>query len=206
MAAAVSHPSSPVRKLVAIDHRAYATYAASVDDPQAFCIPPITTPRLLLRGARRADFDAFAADNADPLTRAHVAPLDRRMAWRMFTAAMGAWFIDGAGWWMLEQRVTGELVGMVGAFFREGLEGEARGDLELGWLIIRRHWGCGYATEAARAALAFGFDTLGVDRAIAHIDAANGASIRVSEHIGMVFEGEVDFYAERLGRYAIARS
>jgi RimJ/RimL family protein N-acetyltransferase len=171
-----------------------------------FHIPRLTTGRLLLREARRSDFDTFAADNADPLARTHLPALDRRMAWRVFCSGMGAWVIDGAGWWMVELRATGEAVGMVGAFYREGPPGEARGDIELGWTMFRKYWSRGFATEAATAALAFSFDTLGVTRAIAHIDATNVASLRVGEHLGMRFEQEVTFYGERTGRYAIEAS
>ena len=169
-------------------------------------IPRITTKRLLLREGRRSDFDAVAEDHADPVARAHQGVVDRRAAWRLFKASAGSWVIDGAGWWVVELLATREPVGMVGAFHREGAAGQVdKGELELGWTVFRRHWGRGFATEAAAAALDFGLHVLGAERAIAHIDADNAASIRVSEHLGMRYEAEVDFYGVRLGRYAIDR-
>lgn len=174
-----------------------------MDASPAIHIPRLTTERLLLRESRRSDFEVFAEDYADPVSRAHIGVLDRRMAWRLFGSGMGQWVLDGAGWWMLELRATKEPVGMVGAFFRESPPGAPRGDLELGWSVFRRHWGQGFATEGATAALAFGFDKLAVKRALAHIDASNIASIRVSAHLGMHYETDVDFYGEVTGRYAI---
>jgi len=94
---------------------------------------------------------------------------------------------------------------MVGAFYRETLGDEVLGDLELGWITFRDHWGQGYASEAAAAAVRFGFERLNADRAIAYIDAANVASVRVAERIGMTYEGDVDFYGERTGRFGLAR-
>jgi RimJ/RimL family protein N-acetyltransferase len=167
-------------------------------------VPRITTARLLLREARRDDFEAFAEDNGDPIARAHVGGvLDRRMAWRVFNSGMGSWIVDGAGWWMVELTAASQPVGMVGAFFREPKADGSKGDLELGWTMFRRHWGQGFATEAAQAALRFGLDELGVKRAIAHIDAGNIASIRVSQHLGMRHETDLDFYGEPTRRYAV---
>lgn len=164
-------------------------------------VPRITTARLVLRGYRVSDFDAFAENLADPVATEHLGGADRRNAWRILAAGMGAWMLTGAGWWGVTLRDTGELVGTVGAFFREA----PFTDLELGWTVFRRHWRRGYASEAAQAALDHAFGRHAVPRAIAHIDPENVASIRVSEHIGMTYEGDVDFYGERTGRYAVAR-
>lgn len=168
----------------------------------ASIVPRITTARLVLRGYRVDDFEAFAANLADPVVTEHLeGVVDRRNAWRILAAGTGAWVLNGAGWWGVALRETGELVGTVGAFFREA----PWTDLELGWTIFRRHWRRGYASEAAQAALDYGFERHAVPRAIAHIDPRNTASIRVSERIGMAYEGEVDFYGERTGRYVVAR-
>ncbi|MDO9019549.1 MAG: GNAT family N-acetyltransferase [Deltaproteobacteria bacterium] len=175
---------------------------STVDGEPTSTIPRITTARLVLRGLRAGDLDAFAENLADPIATEHLGGVvDRRAAWRVLAAGTGFWMLTGAGWWGIALRETGELVGTVGAFFRE----TPGADLELGWSVFRRHWRRGYASEAAQAALAFGFERHAVPRAIAHIDGRNAASIRVSARIGMTYEGEVDFYGERTGRYVIAR-
>lgn len=168
----------------------------------------LTTSRLLLRELRRSDFDAYADHMADPSATAHLAGvLDRRRAWSAFAALTGAWMLTGAGWWAVELRATGEFIGTVGGFFRETALalGPAAADLELGWNLRKPFWRKGYATEAARAALAFGFARHPVRRAIAHIDEKNVASTGVARAIGMTFEGEVDFYGDQLSRYVVDR-
>lgn len=178
------------------------------DAGPTFSIERLTTPRLLLRELQRSDFDAYAAHMADPTATAYMAGvIDRRRAWTLFGALSGGWVVTGAGWWAVELRATGELIGTVGAFFREtsiALGPDA--DLELGWNLFKPHWRKGYGTEAARAALAHGFARHPVRRAIAHIDTDNIGSIGVAKAIGMSSEGEVDFYGETLARYAIART
>jgi RimJ/RimL family protein N-acetyltransferase len=147
------------------------------------------------------DFEVFAADMADPVTRAHLSgPLDRRMAWRIFSAATGSWMLNGAGWWAVELRATGEFLGTVGVFFRD-----TDTELEIGWSMVRRFWGQGFASEAAGAALHFAFETRQAPRVVAHIDAPNLASIRVSQRLGMRHEADVDFYGTVVGRYVIER-
>ena len=162
-------------------------------------IPRIATPRLLLRELRARDFDAFAENLADPEATKFLSSVsDRRGAWRIFSSCAGSWVLHGKGWWAVELRETGDVVGTVGAFIREGAP-----DLELGWSLYRRFWGHGYATEAARAALELSFDGYHASRVVAHISSGNTASVQVSQRIGMKYEAEVDFYGEPIGRYAL---
>jgi len=173
----------------------------TIDAAPVVSVPRIRTKRLLLRELRTSDFDAFAANLADPLATQYLSGVvDRRMAWRIFAASMGMWMLHGAGWWGVELEETGELVGTVGAFFRENPS-----DLELGWTIYRRFWGHGYASEAAAAARDFAFEHHEVRRVIAHVDASNVASVRVSQHLGMTYEGDVELYCTVTGRYALER-
>jgi RimJ/RimL family protein N-acetyltransferase len=106
--------------------------------------------------------------------------------------------LRGAGWWAAELRETGEVVGTVGAFFRE-----ASPELEIGWSIYRRFWRRGFATEAAAAALAFAVERHSAEWVIAHISAENLASVRVAEHLGMRYERDVDFFGMTIGRFVI---
>lgn len=172
------------------------------EEPARFSIPRIRTRRLLLREFRKSDFDDYAANLADPVATEHLSGVvDRRTAWRMFGAGAGFWVLNGGGWWGVELRETGRLVGTVGAFFRE----HAPDELEIGWTVYRQFWRQGFATEAAAAALAYGFEAHDVKRAIALISPKNLASIGVSRAIGMQFDSEVDFYGERIGCYAKSR-
>jgi RimJ/RimL family protein N-acetyltransferase len=168
-------------------------------------VPRITTRRLLLRELRRSDFDAYAACLAE--TPEPHDPINRREAWRRLSASSGAWLLDGTGWWGIELVATSELVGTVGAFYREAHpERETTDrDLELGWTIFADFRRRGFATEAATAALAFSFESRRETRVIAHIDADNEASIRVSKSLGMHYERNVSFYGLDLGLYVASR-
>jgi len=175
---------------------------AGPGDAFVVTVPRIATERLLLREFRTGDFDGFAANMADPEATKFLlsSTTDRRMAWRIFSSAAGGWVLSGAGWWAVEARESGEMVGTVGAFMRESFP-----DIEIGWTLYRRFWGKGYATEAARAAVAFSFDVHRARRVIAHIAPKNAPSIAVSERLGMTFETDVDLFGEPAGRYVMER-
>lgn len=171
-------------------------------------VPRIITARLGLREIRTTDFDAHAAFMADPIAMRFMSGIvDRRMAWRALSSMTGTWLLMGAGWWAVDLLATGELVGMVGAFFREtSLPVTRDSDLEVGWSIFPTFWRNGYASEAAGAALAYGFARHDVRRAVAHVDPANVASIGVARAIGMTYDTDVDFYGDRsISRYVVAR-
>jgi RimJ/RimL family protein N-acetyltransferase len=170
-------------------------------------IPRLTTERLLLREPRKTDFEAYATGMADPsMTKFLSMATDRRTSWRVFTSLPGMWLIMDAGWWLVERKEDCQLVGAVGAFFRESAIGrEDEADLELGWTVFAPFQRNGYATEAAQAALDWGFARHPVGRAVAYLDTANVASARVAESIGMTYECDTEFYGERVRRYSIAR-
>ena len=67
-------------------------------------------------------------------------------------------------------------------------------------------WGRGYATEAARAAMDWGFATIGFDRLISLIDPANAASIAVAERLGETLDGETELWGNRVLMYGIDRA
>jgi len=162
-------------------------------------VPRLRTARLLLREPRLDDFEAFAANAADPESRFHIGgPLDRREAWRRFMSLAGTWLVQGKGWWWIERPGHGA-VGTVGVFRRE-----TGPELEIGWAVDRPHWRQGYASEAARAALDYAMTNLG-DRVIAYVSLQNAPSNAVAARIGMRREAEVDFYDAPHWRYAFGR-
>jgi RimJ/RimL family protein N-acetyltransferase len=141
----------------------------------------------------------------DPVAMGVLNPLpDRRASWQKLAALNGMWTLTGAGWWGVEH--DGQLIGTVGAFFRETMiERGADADLELGWTIFPDHRRRGLAVEASRAALAYGFSRHAVKRAIAHVAPTNVASVGVCKSLGMSLEGEVDFYGTPSVRYFVSR-
>jgi RimJ/RimL family protein N-acetyltransferase len=163
-------------------------------------IPRLSTPRLRLREYRMQDFDPFAAHLADPEVTV-LGSCDRHTAWRIFGCQVGLWLLQGAGWWAVELRETGQLVGTVGAFFREGIPG-----IELGWNTYRAFWGRGFASEAAGEALRFALEVRGERQARVLIAPGNAASIRVAQHLGLRYDAETELYGKPVGRYTVERA
>jgi RimJ/RimL family protein N-acetyltransferase len=181
---------------------AYTTILAVTGRPADFSIlvPRLATERLLLREPRQTDFERFAANSADPLARVHIGgPMDRREAWRRFSAMAGNWVLQGMGWWAVEEPQAGA-VGYVGVFRRE-----TGPELEIGWSVDRPYWGKGYAPEAARAALQFALATQDDHRVIAYIGTKNPQSVVVATKIGMRCEGETEFYGDKHLLYSATR-
>lgn len=163
-------------------------------------LPYLHTERLLLREYRREDFDAFAAHLADPVSAAHLGLVDRHTAWRIFCSQAGLWLIHGAGWWAVEEKQTGRLVGTVGAFFRE--ESTV---MELGWNTYRALWGQGFANEAAAAAMKHALEIRREPKVRALIASANESSLRVAGRLGLAYEAETEIHGKAVGVYTRER-
>lgn len=161
--------------------------------------PTLETERLVLRPFRLADAGRvreLAGDRAIYETTLNVPhPYEEGMAER-WIASHAHEFFQGRGMtWAVTQK-DGELVGAI------GLAAEPRhGRAELGYWIGVPYWNRGYCTEAARAVLACGFETLGCHRILAHHLEENPASGRVMEKAGMVKEGVLRDHVRKDGRY-----
>lgn len=144
----------------------------------------LRTERLVLRPWTEDDLDALAGIFADP--RVWRFPLQRGYS-RDETAAflrrrLDEWKTRGWGHWALEYDAT--LIGYTG-FGVPAFLPEVMPVPEIGWRLDPAYWGRGLATEAARAALAYGFDTIGFDQVVSIYEPDNVASGRVMERIGM---------------------
>ncbi|GAA2426661.1 GNAT family N-acetyltransferase [Streptomyces macrosporus] len=155
-------------------------------------MPELRTERLLLRAWRESDVEPWAALNADPEVREHFPDLLTRERSR---EAMTRYQADldrrGWGWWAVEARATGEFVGVAGLGPVD--EGTPVDGVQTGWRLARSAWGHGYATEAARAAVAFGFDTLHLPEIVAVTTAGNLRSRAVMRRLGMTHDPAHDF-------------
>ncbi|MDZ4740135.1 MAG: GNAT family N-acetyltransferase [Alphaproteobacteria bacterium] len=148
-------------------------------------IPTLTAARFTLRAFREDDVPALTALHSDPEVMRFLRPNGEpepnpRLAWEYMAMQMGHWLLKGYGKWAMADRTTDELVGRVG-YFDSPYEWPG---LELGWTISRSLWGQGYASEAARLALNWGFETLATNEIISAIHPGNVASMRVAERIG----------------------
>ena len=153
----------------------------------------LRTARLLLRNWRESDLEPFAEMNADPeVMRYFRAPLTRERSDALAEKSRAD--IDAVGWglWVVEIADDGAFAGFVGLADRRGTAHIVPA-VEVGWRLARKHWGRGYATEAARAAVAYGFDEVGLDEIVSFTSAVNLPSRRVMERIGMTYDPADDF-------------
>ncbi|CAN3979014.1 GNAT family N-acetyltransferase [Kitasatospora purpeofusca] len=150
------------------------------------------TDRLLIRRWRESDLEPWAAMNADPEVRQHLGePLSRERSDESVARFEADFDRRGYGWWAVEVRETGEFIGFAG--LDEVDEEVPFTGVEIGWRLARSAWGLGYATEAARAVLAFGFDTLEVPEILAVTTATNLRSQAVMTRLGMTRDPADDF-------------
>ncbi|MGQ0559410.1 MAG: GNAT family N-acetyltransferase [Sphingosinicella sp.] len=150
-------------------------------------IPVLETERLELRGFCAADLEPQAQMMADPEVVRHLGglPFAREDSWRRLLAAPGLWSILGYGYWAVERRKDGRLLGQVGfADFKRAMTPSIEGLPEMGWIFSRHAQGQGYASEAAAAALAWADAHLSQEEIVAIIEPGNHASIRLAERIG----------------------
>jgi RimJ/RimL family protein N-acetyltransferase len=152
----------------------------------------LRTERLLLRRWRDADVEPWAAMNADPEVREHLGgPLTREQSAASIARYEAAFDLRGYGWWAVEVPATGRFIGFTG--LDQVDDGMPFTGVEIGWRLAREAWGHGYATEAARAALAFGFETLALPEILAVTTATNLRSQAVMRRIGMTRDPADDF-------------
>jgi RimJ/RimL family protein N-acetyltransferase len=163
-------------------------------------VPCLHTDRLILREYRREDFDAFAAHLADPVSAAHLGAADRQAAWRIFCSQAGLWLLHGAGWWAVEEKETGQVVGTIGAFFREDAT-----VMELGWNTWRAFGGKGYANEAAAAVVHHALEIQREPKVRALIASDNESSLRVARRLGLRYEAETEIHGKVVGVYTRER-
>lgn len=91
---------------------------------------------------------------------------------------------NGFGLWLVGLKESNTPIGMCGLIRREQLE-----DVDIGYALLERFWGKGYAQEMAAGVLAYGRDTVGLKRVVAIVSPDNDDSVRVLEKIGLHYEG-----------------
>ncbi len=161
-------------------------------------VPELRTERLLLRRWREADREPFAAMGADPEVMTYLGPLLSRAQ----SDAMVDWIErrfdeHGFGLWAVEVAETGAFAGWVGLSV-PSFQAPFMPAVEVGWRLARAQWGHGYAVEAARAAVGYGFGEAGLEEIVSFTVPANVRSRRVMERLGMTHDPAGDFDHPRL--------
>lgn len=178
-------------------------------------VPILETPRLRLRAHRPSDLPQCAAMWADPAVTRFIGgePCSEQRTWARLLAYIGHWTAMGFGYWLMEERGSGDFVGEVGlADFRRDIASSMKGCPELGFALASRFHRKGYATEGAEAVVAWADSNLPFARTVCLIDPENRASLRVAGKCGyQVFErgvygGRPAMFLERPARLNSAAS
>jgi RimJ/RimL family protein N-acetyltransferase len=149
-------------------------------------VPTLETERLTLRGHRIEDFGDCTAMWSDPAVTRHIGgePFTREDVWSRLLRYVGHWALMGFGFWVVREKASGRFVGEIGlAIFERDIEPSLDNTPEIGWVLAPWAHNKGFATEGARAAIAW-FESLGSARTVCLIDPNNKPSIRVAEKCG----------------------
>jgi len=157
--------------------------------------PTIETGRLLLRIPTGADVAPLAAFIEDPdfvryIPRSKVVRTAQERAERLIAIYQRRWEeqpLNAMGW-SATRKSDGQFIAICGI---EGVPDTADGEID--YRVGPQYWGQGYATEAARALVRFGFEQTTWDRIVAAVVSANAASVHVVEHLGFVYEKQVNY-------------
>jgi len=166
-------------------------------------IPSIKTPRLLLRPwtlEDAAELFSILQDKAVLRYLPNTTPPPLERAEKYIARQLGHWQERGYGHWAVVSQEDGQLLGWNGLEYLPEVN-----ETEVAYLLRQSAWNYGYASEAARAAIRFGFDQGGLVTIIGLAHPDNIASIRVLEKSGLIFADQITLWGLELKRYRIHR-
>lgn len=164
----------------------------------------IETPRLILREVVDEDEEAFAAMLADPEVMRWIGAggvRDRAAAQQTIAGQREAYRERGYGEWATVMRGSGEPIGLCGLIYWPDVDGVE--EVEIAYLLARRAWGQGFATEAASAIRDWATRELGRERLVSLIYHDNVASIAVARKVGMTWEKDVALGEKTVALYSL---
>jgi RimJ/RimL family protein N-acetyltransferase len=159
----------------------------------AAVVPEVRTERVLLRRWRPEDREPFARLNADPKVVEYLpGALSRAESDALADGIEAGWYQRGYGLWAVELPGVAPFVGFVG-LNRQTFDAPFNPSVEVGWRLASSAWGHGYATEAGRVALTYGFDDVGLNEIVSFTTRRNARSRRVMGRLGMRHDPADDF-------------
>ncbi len=164
----------------------------------------LETERLVLRPLRDDDLEVYHARIfGDPDVMRYLPPgqpIPRERTQAIITRYNEHWTRCGFGVWAVVKKEAGELIGHCGLQHLTEIP-----EVEVLYALAKPYWGQGFATEAARASVRFGFEQVQLERIIALAVPENIGSRRVMEHIGLKYEKDTHLFGLDLVYYAINR-
>lgn len=163
----------------------------------------LETDRLYLRPLDETDIDAIFAMRRDAEIMRFIRPPQTRRAESLnwIRLISEKWQTEKIGFCGVIEKETGNLIGWCGLWRLK-----ETGEVEVGYAIVKDFWGRGFATEAAKKMLEYGFNTLGLERIVAVAHPENQPSQNVMKRLGMRFVRIGKFYDNELVQYAISKS
>lgn len=164
----------------------------------------IETQRLILRPMQDSDLDTFLSLFSDPVAMRYFPSTKNE-------AAVREWMIrikerlkeDGISFYSVVRKSDREIVGYCGLILQQDVDGTD--EIEVGYGLLNKFWGNGYATEAADACIRYGFDVKGFNRIISLIRPQNSGSVNVALRNGLHFEKNVIRWELPHGVYVIQK-
>lgn len=149
--------------------------------------PDVLTERLRLRAHTAADFEACIPMWNDPIVTRFIGgrAYTPEEVWQRVQRYAGSWVLVGHGFWVIEEKATGKLVGEIGIMdAKRDIDPPFGEDRELGWALLPEAHGKGYASEALEAVLGWEMAIFNAACVVAMIDPDNAPSIRLAERFG----------------------
>ena len=162
----------------------------------------LETERLTLRKLKKSDVDDIfkMRSDADLMRYIREPQTERRESFEWIRMISGRWDAEKLGFCGVIEKETQKFVGWCGLWRLKETN-----EIEVGYAIQKNFWGKGYATEAARKFLEYGFEELGLERIVAVAYPENEPSQNVMKRLGMNFVKIGRFYEKQLVQYAITK-
>jgi len=164
----------------------------------------IETERLILRPWRHEDRGRYLATCNTPAVTEHVGgPANEREVDAAIARIHACVEALGFCYWAVERRADGAFLGYCGLRVSDDPGAPTDGAIEIGWRLREDAWGQGYALEAARASLDWGFANLDADRIVAITNVGNLSCLKLMARLGMQRREELDFTSADDSRWIV---
>lgn len=168
----------------------------------------IETDRLIMRNLKDEDAQGMFAMDSDPEVHAFLGnkPIATlKDAENAINFIRGQYSAYGIGRWAVVEKESGEFIGWNGFKFMTDIVNNRTAYYDLGYRFMKKHWGKGYASEAAIATLNHGFIELGLKEIVGIADVAHTASNVILKKVGLIKRNEFQYDGTLHNFYSLTR-